>query len=318
MASLYTSEILPQTSEEAIRQFDEKYLAVSSAAPPSTIADRFITTVGAPRVTYPLSAMTTKFLETKERASRFKSFEEKEFDLKVVEFDAGYEVSMLDLRTEVFAARNWAAAPGRFRTAETRHMAFKLAALLEAGTSTLSPWDDVNFFATTHLANPFGAAVAANQFSNYQSAGTAPTLANIQLEMIAMSTQVKDENGDKLGAMAKEIWLPTEKFQTVSDLLNQAQLASGESNYMKGKLTAVHVPELTDVNDWYLVDTDLLAAGYEPMIAAKYQEPSSLGLRYWDESSDFFKDTGKIKVSQHIWTGFGLVFPHAIRKVVGA
>lgn len=318
MASLYISETLPTTSEEAIRQFDEKYLAVVSAAPPSTFADRFISTVGSPRTTFPLSAMSTKFLETKERASRFKSFEEKKFDLKVVEFDAGYEVSLLDLKTEVFAARNWLAAPGRFRIAEARHMALQLATLLEAGTSTESPWDDVNFFATTHLANPFGAAVAANQFSNYQSVAAAPTLANIQTEMIAMSAAVKDENGDKLGVMADEIWLPTEKFQTVSDLLNQAFLASGESNYMAGKLKPVHVPELTDANDWYLVDSKLIAAGYEPMIGARYQEPSSLGLRYWDESSDFFKDTGKIKVSQHIWTGSGLVFPHAIRKIVGA
>lgn len=318
MASLYTNELLPTTSEEAIRQFNEKYLAVVSAAPPSTFADRFITSVGSPRTTYPLSAMSTKFLETKERASRFKSFEEKKFDLKVVEFDAGFEVSLLDLKTEVFAARNWGAVPGRLRLAESRHMASKLAVLLEAGTSTTSPWDGVNFFATTHLANPFGAAVAANQFSNYQSGAAAPTLANIQTEMVAMSAAVKDENGDKLGVMADEIWLPTQKFQLVSDLLNQAFLSSGESNYMAGKLKAVHVPELTDANDWYLVDSKLMSAGYEPMIAAKYQEPSSLGLRFWDESSDFYKECGKIKVSQHIWTGFGLVFPHAIRRVVGA
>lgn len=315
MASLYENELLPTTSEEAIRQFNEKYLAVTSAASPSEWAGRFHSSVTAPRVTFPLSAMSTKFLETKERAGRFKGFDEKSFDLRVTQFDAGFEVSLLELKTNVFSARNWNNTPGRFKIAEQRHIASKLATLLEAGTSTTSPWDDVNFFATTHKANPFEGTTT---WSNYQSVAAAPTLANIQAEMIAMSKAVLDENGDKLGAMAKEIWLPTDKYQIVNDLLNQAFLATGESNYMAGKLKAVHVPELTDVNDWYLVDTDLLAQGYDPMISVSYQEPASLGLRFWDESSDYYKETGKIKVSQNIWTGRGLLFPHAIRRVVGA
>jgi hypothetical protein len=87
---------------------------------------------------------------------------------------------------------------------------------------------------------------------------------------------------------------------------------------MAGKLTPVHVPELTDANDWYLVDSKLLAA-YTPMIAARWTAPDSkLGLRYFDESSDFFKKTSKIAVSKHIWAGYGLLFPHAIRLIKGA
>jgi hypothetical protein len=72
------------------------------------------------------------------------------------------------------------------------------------------------------------------------------------------------------------------------------------------------------VNDWFLVDPAQFANGVEPMVAVNYRDVGSLGLRTWDESSDFFKDTGKLKVSAHIWYGFKLVFPHAIRKVVGA
>lgn len=191
-------------------------------------------------------------------------------------------------------------------------MASKLAAALEAGTSALSPWDDVAFFhASGHKANPFA---NAGTFGNYVSSATLPTLANIQAQMVEMQTEVLDENGDKLQANPTEIWLGTERYQPVSDLLNQAFLASGESNYMAGKLKAVHVPELT-ADAWYLVDTNLIAAGYDPMLIAQYTEPSTLGLRFWDESSDFYKDTGKIKVSQHIWTGSALVFPHAIRRI---
>lgn len=313
MASLYTNEQLPTSSEAAIREFNEKYLAVISAAPPSSWADRFVVPVGAPRVTFPISLMSTKFNETMEFSSRFRSMEEKEFDLKVAEFDAGYEAKVIDLTTNTFAYRNWSAVPERFRIAESRHVARTIAALLEAGTSTVSPWDGVNFFSASHLANPLGTAT----FSNYQSVAAAPTVANIQAEMTAMRA-VKDENGDKLLVEPNEIWLPTEKFQAVSDLLNQEHLATGESNPIRGKLKIVHIPELTDVNDWYLVDTNLMNMGIEPIVAAKYQPSADLGLRFWDESSDFFKDTGKIKTSAHIWYGAGLVFPHAIRRIAGA
>jgi hypothetical protein len=53
------------------------------------------------------------------------------------------------------------------------------------------------------------------------------------------------------------------------------------------------------------------------MLAANYRDVCSLGLRQWDESSDFFKDTGKLKMSAHIWYGFKLIFPHAMRLVKG-
>ncbi|HEU4431451.1 MAG TPA: Mu-like prophage major head subunit gpT family protein [Myxococcota bacterium] len=316
MASLFTVQQLPKTSQEAIREFNERYLAVISAAQPLGWADRFILGVDSPYVTFPIALMSTKFQETKEQTSRFKTMAEKEFDLKVVEFDAGYEAKMLDLATKTFAYRNWTLAPSRLDIAKRRHVAKQLATLLE-DTAQTSPWDGELFFDTDHKANPKGAAVAANQWSNLQSVAAAPTVANIQIEATAMRG-VKDENGDKLGVEPDEIWLPTEKFQGVSDLLNQNLINNGETNPIYGKYKAVHVPDLTDVNDWYLVDSKLITAGVDPMVAAEYLPAADLGLRSWDESSDFFKDTGKIKISQHIWTGFKLVFPHAIRKVVGA
>ena len=314
--SLYTPELLPTTSEEAIRQFNEKYLAVSSAAPAPTWADRFVMPVGAPRVTFPIGLMSTKFRETRDQGSRAKGMTEESFDLKVVEHDAGFEAPLLDIKTNTFAYRNWMRAPERLRIAEARHVCKQLAVLLEDGTSQLSPWDGVAFFSASHKANPSDSG--AGVFSNYQSSATDPAvIANLQAEMTAMRA-VKDENGDKLGVEPDEIWLPTEKFQIVSDRLNQDRLANGESNPILGKLKPVHVPDLTDVNDWFLVDSKQLAMGFDPMVAAKFMPADTLGLRFWDENSDFFKDSGKIKVSQHIWTGFRLVFPHAIRLVRGA
>lgn len=320
MASLFTNQTLPATSEEAIRQFDERYLAaITAAAPPGWCAS-FIETVGAPRVTFPMSLMSTKYNETKEQSSRFKSMHEQAFDLVVVEFDAGYEAPLLDILTNTFAARNWSRAPGALADGEVKHAAKNLVKLLE-DLGQLSPWDGLSFFNAAHRSNPKEVIANAdgrkNTWSNYQSVAAAPTIANISAEMTAMR-DVRDTNGDKMGIEPNEIWLPTEKFQGTSDLLNQAMINGGDSNPLLGKIKPVHVPDLTDVNDWYLVDTTQFSKGVQPMIAANYRDVGSLGLRSWDESSDFFKDTGHLKMSAHIWYGFKLIFPHAIRRVVGA
>ncbi len=320
MASLFTHQTLPATSEEAIRQFDEKYLAaITAAAPPGWCAS-FIDTVGSPRVTYPISLMSTKFNETKESSSRFKTMAEKAFDLTVVEFDAGYEAKLLDLLTNTFAYRNWGRAPAALADGEVKHVAKNLVTLLE-DSAQLSPWDGLSFFNDAHRSNPKEVIVETqgrkNTFDNLQATTLAPTIANISAEMTLMR-DVRDTNGDKLGIEPNEIWLPTEKFQGTSDLLNQAMINGGDSNPLLGKIKPVHVPDLTDVNDWYLVDTTQFAKGVQPMIAANYRDVGSLGLRNWDESSDFFKDTGKLKMSAHIWYGFKLIFPHAIRLVKGA
>ncbi len=320
MASLFTHQTLPATSEEAIRQFDERYLAaITAAAPPGWCAG-FIDSVGAPRVTFPIALMSTKFNETKEASSRFKTMSEQAFDLTVVEFDAGYEAKLLDILTNTFAYRNWGRAPAALADGEVKHVAKNLVTLLE-DSAQLSPWDGLTFFNDAHRSNPKEVIAATqgrkNTWDNLQAGPLAPTIANISAEMTLMR-DVRDENGDKMGIEPNEIWLPTEKFQGTSDLLNQAMINGGDSNPLLGKIKPVHVPDLTDINDWYLVDTTQFAKGVQPMIAAQYRDVGSLGLRQWDESSDFFKDTGKLKMSAHIWYGFKLIFPHAIRRIVGA
>lgn len=319
MAKLFTHDQLPATSAEAIQQFDERYLQAISAAQPSDWASRFVIPVPAPLMKFPIALMSMRFRETQEQSGRFKTMAEASFDLSVVEYDAGYEAKALDLFTNTFAYRNWARTAESFVKGEARHIARELVTLLESGTGTTldtCAWDKLEFFTTDHKANPKDPA--AGTFSNYQATPADPTdLTKISDEATAMRL-VKDENGDKLGVEPDEIWLPTEKFQKVSDKLNQDFLANGESNPIKGKFKPVHVPEFKDSNDFYLVDSKLLAQGIDPMIAAKYQAPDTLGLRFWDEASDFYKDTGKLKVAAHIWTGFKLVFPHGIRRVAGA
>lgn len=319
---LYTYDTLPSTSAAALREFDDRYLAALMAAPASGWQDQFgaLAPTDAPMLTFPVSQMRTKYQKTLGE-NRFKTLQEKSFDVKVEEFDDGYEARLYDLFTQVFAYRNWQRAPERFVIAEGVHRAANIAALIEAGSSTACV-DGANFFSTSHPANLFDGDVGT--WSNLSSGGTdVVSVANLQTEVSAMQTQVLDENGDELGVMPDTILVPTAKFEALKNLLKKEQIASAagtasETNpYMNG-FNIVPVREFTDANDWFLVDSKLIAQGLEPWVSVRQTMPASLALRHWDEASDFFKDTGKIKVSSHIWYGFALAFPHAIRKVVGA
>jgi len=92
--------------------------------------------------------------------------------------------------------------------------------------------------------------------------------------------------------------------------------------YNDGSLTIVPMIQLSDNNDWYLFDMNLISKGVVPWTVAKLALSSpgfdSLSLRRFDETSDYFKKTGRIAISQHVFYGSKFLFPHAIRKVAGA
>lgn len=324
---LYTSDQLPADDIAAIREFDDRYLASIGAAPPpswSDLGDLFPTS--SPMVTFPISSLALKYQQT-EGESRFKTLLSKSFTVKTEEFDCGVEAKLLDLTQELFAYRNWQMGPARMMIAEARHRNRSIVTLLEAGASTA--WvDGLNFFSAAHLSDLNNPASAT--WSNYNSSGsTVVSVTNIQTEVTAMQGAL-DENGEKIGADPDTILVPTATYEPLKNLLakemiletttSPGNLAAPTNNPYKGRFNVVHVPELSDANDWYLVDSKLRASsGLAPWISMRYTKPNpSLQLRYYDESSDFFKDTGRIKVSSHIWYGFALGFPHAIRKITVA
>jgi hypothetical protein len=103
-----------------------------------------------------------------------------------------------------------------------------------------------------------------------------------------------------------------------------AGTATMRNPYNGGVLNIVELTKVgdNDANDWYLLDSKLIAGGVVPWTVAKLALSApgfdSLSLRRFDESSDHFKKTGKIAVSSHIFYGFKFLVPHAIRKIAGA
>lgn len=329
---LYTISQFPADSQAAMREFDDRYLAMSLAAPPPS----WISMLGAdiptnaPMTTFPVSAFALKYLQT-EGESRYKKLLNKSFDVKVQEFDAGYQGNLLGILSNSFEYGQWRLGPEVMKQAEYNHVEDNIVTLLEAGASTL--WgaslanplgiDGVNFFSASHLSdftNP-----SSTTWSNYQSTPKDPaSVTNISAEATIMRG-VLDANGRKLNVEPDTIVVPTAKFEAVSNYLaKELVLENGTgsaavTNTLKGRYKVLHAPGLTDADDWYLVDSKL-AARLPPFMSMKYMIPESSGLalRWYLEDSDFFKDTGEIKCSSHIWYGFSLGFPQSIRLVKGA
>jgi len=325
---LFAVQQLPQTSADAVREFNDRYLASMIATPVPTWSDiGDMIPTSSTWVTFPMTNLALKYQETMGE-SRRKRLKEKSFDIKSVEFDEGIEGRLSDMLQHAFAYRQWTSGPAMLLEAEKRLRNLQLAALIENGQNTL--WgsgtgiDGQNFFSAAHLADFFDAAKGT--WSNYQTtAKDCVSIVNLQAEVTAMQG-VLDANGMKMGIEPDTILVPTPKYEATKNLLAQALIldnagvGAAVTNPYLGRFNVIHVPEFTDVNDWYLVDSKKLAqSGMAPWIALRSAllSDSQLGLRIYDESSDYFKDTGNLKISSHIWYGFALGFPHCIRKIVG-
>lgn len=326
---LFAHDTIPASSQEAIQIFVERYLALSLVQNPGTWCEELgvIETTPSTSVHYPMAMLALKYEETRDEGGRFRTIGERDVELKPVQHDDGVEIDVLKLVTNVFSARKWLQAPERMLQAEQVFRCRKVAQLLEANTD-LCGWDGLALFADAHLANPGSSSVTAT-FDNLQaSAKDVTNMTHLEEEIVLMMDGVLDENGDKLGVVPDTIGVPTAKFQPLmnkmkQDLIaNSAGTATIRNPYADGTLKVVHMPQLTDANDWYLFDSKLCAMGAHPWAGAKLQlngaQFDALGMRIYDESSDRFKNTGKIAISKRIWYGFKTLYPHGARKIVGA
>lgn len=365
---LFVQDQLPATSAAAIREFNDRYLAVLAASKASGWADTLgeLVPTDRPEVTFPVNQLRTKYNRT-EGESSFKKLTEASFDVKSEEFDDGYEAKVRDLLLKVFAYRNWQKAPERLVLAEEQHRHNMIAQILDgsgnrggAVGSANDPGgvgrlcvDGVDFFASTHPIN-IGDATVKRQidgsatWSNYQSSAknVLGSLASensgtfaidyLQAEVTSMQNSVPDENGVLLGADPDTIVVPNDYYEPlVIGLANARMLsyvadAGGATNAIgaaalenpyKGRFNVVAAKEFTQTTgataDWYLIDSKLVKQGIAPWLSMRETVPESLALRVFDESTDYFKNTGNIKMSSHIWYGFSLVLPHAIRRIKG-
>lgn len=326
MASLNPATLLPASSQEALEIFDERYNAAQLLQQPATWVDELgeVHTTPALSTHYPMSVLSLKFEEARGQAT-FRTIGEKEVELTVAEYQDAVEIELVKLLTNTFSAKRWYDAPAGMVQAEQIFKLKLIASALVANTAACG-WDGLALFHDAHLCNPLDAGSAT--FDNLQgSAKNVAVIADLEAEITAMA-EVLDVNGDPLGVMPNVIGVPRQKFQSLKNLLKQdfipsaAGTATMRNPYNDGSLTVVRMDQLTDENDWYLFDTNLIAKGVVPWTIAKLALPGSgfnaLTTRKYDENSDHFKKHGRIAVSQHIYYGSKLLFPHAIRKITGS
>src|SRR5665213_3156901 len=93
---LYVQDTLPTTSQAAIREFNERYIAAIGASQPTGWADTLgeLVPSSSPMVTFPVGQLRTLYTRT-EGESKFKTLKEKSFDIKAEEFDDGYEANLM-------------------------------------------------------------------------------------------------------------------------------------------------------------------------------------------------------------------------------
>src|ERR1043166_2253090 len=330
---LFTVEQLPTTSAAAIREFQDRYLAVLGASKPNGWADTLgetIPTKGGD-VTFPLSQMRTKFKRAEGEEAQ-KKFAETSFRIKTEEFEDGYQARLMDLFLNVFAYKKWSEGPAKLVLAEEQHRHTSVAQLLDGdGTRGSGPQggldgtcvDGKAFFATDHPANMVDSKVAGT-WSNYQSSAKDPTkLSDLEGEVVSMQSGVLDENGVLLGANPKTILVAADYAERVTNILAKELIldtvpatgstASGAatSNPFKGRFKVVPVKEFTIASgstaDWYLVDEDLIIRqGFSPWAILHQTVPQSLALRVFDESAAFFKSTVGVKIDAHTCGGVGV------------
>jgi hypothetical protein len=330
MALLNPATILPSSSRDAREMFDERYNAAQLLVQPQTWVSELGEDYPTPALEtkYPMSVLALKFTEAKGKETNFRTIGEKDCTLTVAEYKEGVEIELMKLMTNSFVAKRWAETPAAFLQAEQTFKLKLIAAALEANTETCG-WDDLALFHDAHLCNPKDPN--SSTFDNLQA--TAKDVSDIAKleEEITLMAEVLDINGDRLGVMPTHIGVPPAKFQKLKNTLKQdfipstatpgAGTTTMRNPYNDAGLTVVRMDQLTDVNDWFLFDMNLISKSVPPWVVAKLALPGidTLGIRHWDmDNSDSARARSVIGVAQHIFYGFKFLHPHGIRRVAGA
>jgi hypothetical protein len=324
MGSVTDNELLPTSIQDAMRLFDYRYEASVGQIPSDAWAEEFgdKVTTDTPLVRFPIGLFTGNYTEFKGDI-RTDELEDRYADVKTKEYQKGYEVPALDLIQNPIRGRQWAQVPNQFVLAETRFQNALVAAALNGGTSAVNFWDSGYFFATNHPADPQNPD-AFTDWSNYQASTIdltefVPTESDDIVSEVAIMQQIPGIDGLPLGVDPNVLMVPTAKLEITRLAYAKQYLGSGENNPYYNRFRIVGNPLITSTTA-YLIDTKIMGSlSIPPWAIVEYVPPSPLGqalrLRWFDESSDYFKNTSRLKVSSHIHYSAALLFPHAIRRL---
>lgn len=237
---------------------------------------------------------------------QIQNFNSFNYPLQNLKYEVTIEVNRQTLEDDKYATiRPRIAQLGQ----EAARFPAKQAALTMANGNAKTGYDGANFFSTTH-----NEGVTGNQSNLVTGSGT--TLANVRADFVTARTAMrryKDDQGRPMNLKPDLIYAPPDLEDVFNQLINSELIASpttaAPTNVLKGAADVWVDSNLSDVNDWYLLDTQEVV---KPLIYQIRTAPEFTALDAPDSQNAFFRDRYFYGVRARFAFGYGL-WPTAVR-----
>ena len=315
-------ETFGSTSQRAMEEFRTDYMVQLAVQLPDWVGQYGdVMTAGSLKDTYPLEFSAVDYQKRTASNAPAETPKAKEITVSKDEYRVAKMGDLKRITMGDFAYINsWQQGTAQFARARVKLRGTLIKTLLEAGAATA--WiDGVNYFSATHKANPFKGTAT---WSNYQASATPLGDANLSEEKAAMLL-VRHFDEQFISEIATAMLIPTvlaEKARlmlTVQDLIMDGTGTAGirSDNYGSGFAYTI-APQLTGTDataDYYLISEGVIAQGFTPWVVS---EDGAEEILEWDINSDFYKESGNIKIESKLYISAALLWAQGIRLVKGA
>jgi hypothetical protein len=322
-------------SQRAIEEFRTEYLINLAAELPDWTTDigRSMP-AGSLHTTFPLHFQTTEYEERTAQNKAASTPQSAEISVKQRDFHLAMQANLRRMLKGDFAyVQSWQQQGAQMARGRIKLRARLIKLLLESNplwaVSEQYPagLDGENFFSQSHKVNPFKTSLGTS--SNLSDGSTPFDSDNLTAEK-AEVLLVKDIDGIHLNMMADDILAPTilsEQIRLLIDVKDvilrdsaSKDASAGVTNEHKDSgMGRIIAPQLDGSagadSDWYLISRGVIATGRDPWVIA--EDPME-EIREWGQDSDFYKNSGEIKVESNISLNAVLLWWQGIRKILGA
>ena len=319
MARLTFIETLPSSLEAAVTEFKDGYLVEQSKDPAPAWYSEFgdVGISSEPKTSIPITSIAAVY--TREMGDvAFAKFANGFVEVVQEKFHCGYEFDAYALHNDKITYSKFQLLPSQLIIAEENHIARNVASIIENGESLPIKWagDGITFFSDNHPVNIGRPSLGV--FSNIEKTPTAITIDSILNQQSKMLCSVMDPTGRNYTTTGDTLIVPSSQYVAAIALTKQLTVASPgagsewrtQHNPLFG-MKVIHVPDLTNELDWYLVNSVL--AKIMPCWSALKWTPK--GINPIEDNYVKFKNI--LQIGGEIWYGFAPGFPHPIRKIKG-
>lgn len=306
-----TYDLTPSDVQGALTQFSDRFmLRYAEIEEPELLALGAQERTTAAKVDYPFPLYAPEF-KAFEGEMWYRDLAVKSIELIPGTFWDGVAIEASKIESSDWLG--WGAQPEAMAMAARAHSAALIAAALDGGTSTTTPWDGLAFFHTAHFINP--GKKSAGTFANYVTgrALSAPNVRTAFAEMAALPGPTGRPGGRKV----THILVPSALDGTLLEIANNSYVvASGTvgpvENLLKGAFRSVSSALLTDLDDWYALS--LPDQTSIPWVHIDKGTPEEI---IQDKSDALYKSKLKVAYGVKMERVVGLGDPHCIIRYRG-